>query len=154
MALTILTFMPQNQFLMIIYSDLDLDDQAQPAFSPPLSTTWLRSLYVYYQGWPDLPWGFYIKHRHWCKSHDRAHQWTHLVMTWLPWDKRKREHIVVRLAWEFDCLHFAQYIWISPHGIGCKQTWSKKIYRMNRATWLNTLLGWSYAWQYQGCNLS
>ncbi len=24
---------------------------------------------------------------------------------------------------EFDCLHFAQYISMSPHGIGCKQTW-------------------------------
>ncbi len=28
---------------------------------------------------------------------------------------------------------------IRPHGIGCKQTWSK-IYHMNRATWLNPLI--------------
>ncbi len=29
---------------------------------------------------------------------------------------------VVRLMWEFDCLHFAQYMLMSPHGIGYKQT--------------------------------
>ncbi len=57
-------------------------------------------------------------------------------------DKRKCEHKVVRLVWEFDCLHFAKYISIWPHGIDCKQTWScwcLKIYHMNRATWLNPL---------------
>ncbi len=25
--------------------------------------------------------------------------------------------------WEFDCLHFAQYMPISPHGSGYKQTY-------------------------------
>ncbi len=53
--------------------------------------------------------------------------------------QRKRQHNVVRLVWEFDYLHFAQYISMSPHGIGYKQTWGKKIYRTNRATWLNPL---------------
>ncbi len=41
--------------------------------------------------------------------------------------------------WEFDCLHFAKYISMSPHGIVFKQTWCKKIYHMNRATWLKPL---------------
>ncbi len=71
---------------------------------------------------------------HPCKSHDNDHQLADLVM--------KREHKVVRLGWEFDCLHFAQHISIRPHGIGCKQsqqTWCKKIYHMNKATWLNPL---------------
>ncbi len=27
---------------------------------------------------------------------------------------------VVRLMWEFDCLHYAQYKPMSPHDIGCK----------------------------------
>ncbi len=51
----------------------------------------------------------------------------------------KCEDIIVRIVWQFDWLHFAQYITVSPHGIGCKWTWYKKIYRMNRATWLNSL---------------
>ncbi len=46
----------------------------------------------------------------------------------------------VRLVWDFDCLHFAQYISISPHGIDCKQTWCKKIYCMDRVSWLKPLL--------------
>ncbi len=33
----------------------------------------------------------------------------------------------VRLVWDFDCLHFAQYILIYPHDNDCKQTWCKKI---------------------------
>ncbi len=41
--------------------------------------------------------------------------------------------------------HFAQYISMSPHGIGCKQTWCKKIYLMNRATWLNPLIVFTVA---------
>ncbi len=57
-----------------------------------------------------------------------------IFMTW---------HKVVRFVWEFDCLHFAQYISIRPHGIDCKQTWCidckqtwcKTIYHINRATW-------------------
>ncbi len=53
-------------------------------------------------------------------NHMTDHQWTYLVMTWLPWDKRKREHKVVRHVLEFDCLHFAKYISIRPHGIDCK----------------------------------
>ncbi len=32
------------------------------------------------------------------------------------------------------CLHFAQYILISPHGIDCRQTLCKKIYRMDRVS--------------------
>ncbi len=48
--------------------------------------------------------------------------------------KGKHEHRIVSPVWDFDCLHFAQYVSISPHGIGCKQTWCKKIIRMNRAT--------------------
>ncbi len=50
---------------------------------------------------------------------------------------------------EFDCLHFAQYISISPHGIDCKQTWCKRIYHMNRASWLNPLIFmWSQLIEY------
>ncbi len=41
--------------------------------------------------------------------------------------------------WDFGCLHFAQYILISPHGIDCKQTWFKKIYHMDRVSWLKPL---------------
>ncbi len=36
--------------------------------------------------------------------------------------KRKREHKVGWLVWEFDCLHFTLYISMRPHGIDCKQT--------------------------------
>ncbi len=61
------------------------------------------------------------------------------AMVWLPQDKRKRENKIVRLVWDFDYLHFAQYILISPHGIDCKQTWCKKIYHMDRVSWLKHL---------------
>ncbi len=66
------------------------------------------------------------------KSHDpplgRA---THDLITW------KREHKLVTIVWEFDCLHFAQSISIRPHDIESKHTWYKNIYCINRATWLN-----------------
>ncbi len=75
-------------------------------------------------------------HVHPCKSHDHDHQWAYLVMTWLPQNKRNRGHKVLRLVWEFDCLHFAQYISIRPHGIDSKHTWCKTIYNPNRATFL------------------
>ncbi len=71
----------------------------------------------------------------------------HMTMTtsWqiMPWSdclKTKRENKVARHVWDFDCLHFAQYILISPHGIDCKQTWCKKIYDMNRVSWLKPLV--------------
>ncbi len=54
--------------------------------------------------------------------------WQIYAMVWLPQDKRKSENKVARLVWDFDCLHFAQYILISPQGIDCKQTWCKKIF--------------------------
>ncbi len=50
--------------------------------------------------------------------------------------------------WDFAFLHFAQYISISPHGIDCKQTWCKKIYRMDKVSWLKPLsmvIIWTYA---------
>ncbi len=74
-----------------------------------------------------------------CESHDHDHQCTDYAMVWLPQGKRKRENKVARLVWDFDCLHFAQYILISPYGIDCKQTWCKKIYRMDRVSWLKPL---------------
>ncbi len=74
-----------------------------------------------------------------CESHDHDHQWKDYAMVWLLYDKRKREHKVTRLVWDFDCLHFAQYILISPHGIDCKKNWCKKIYRMDRVSWLKPL---------------
>ncbi len=83
----------------------------------------------------SLPYRSVINHT--CKSHDHDHQWAYLVMTWLPSDKRKCEHKVVRLMWV--CLHFGRYISIRSHGIDCKQTWCKKSYYMNIATWLNPL---------------
>ncbi len=46
----------------------------------------------------------------------------------------------MRLVWDLDFLHFAQYISISPHGIDCKQTWCKKIYCMDRVSWLKPLM--------------
>ncbi len=46
----------------------------------------------------------------------------------------------MRLVWDFDCLHFTQYISISPHGSDCKQTWCKKIYCMDRVSWLKPLI--------------
>ncbi len=72
---------------------------------------------------------------HTCKAHD--HQWAYLVLAWLQEDKRKHEHKVMRFVWEFGCLHLAQYISIRPHGIDHNQTWCEKIYRMNKANWLN-----------------
>ncbi len=109
----------------------------------------------------------YLHVLHPCKSHDHDHQWTDLVInrvSWLnplyykhanhmtmttsgqimPWSdclktKGKREHKVARLVWDFDCLHFAQYILISPHGIDCKQSWHKESYHMDRVSWLNPL---------------
>ncbi len=74
-----------------------------------------------------------------CESHDHDHQWTDYAMVWLPQDKRKHENKVGRLVWDFDFLHFAQFILISPHGIDCKQTWCKKIYHMDRGRWLKHL---------------
>ncbi len=58
-----------------------------------------------------------------CKSYDHDHQWADLVMAWLSKDKRKCEHKVVRFVWEFDCLHFTQYMPMSAHDIVYKQTW-------------------------------
>ncbi len=46
-----------------------------------------------------------------CKSHDHDNQ---LAMAWLPYDKRKCEHKVVRLVWEFYSVHANEsigYIW-------------------------------------------
>ncbi len=57
------------------------------------------------------------------KSHDYDNQCAELIMVWLPYDRRKCEHNGVRLVWEFDCLQFTQFIPMSPHGIGYKQTW-------------------------------
>ncbi len=47
------------------------------------------------------------------------------IKSWPDYHKTKRkcEHKVVRLVWEFDCVHFPQYKPMSPHGIGYKQTW-------------------------------
>ncbi len=59
------------------------------------------------------PHGEHLGHPY--KSHDHDHQWADLVMTWLPKDKWKYKHKVVKLVWDFDCLHFAQYISISQH---------------------------------------
>ncbi len=64
-----------------------------------------------------------------CESHDQWPPVDRLCHGLI--DKRKRENKVARLVWDFDCLHFAQYILISPHGIDCKQNWCKKMYRMN-----------------------
>ncbi len=86
-----------------------------------------------------------LRPMHSCKSHDHEHQWANLVMTWLPLDKSKREHKVVRIVRDLDCLHFAQYISISPHGTDCNQTWCKEIYHINRVSWLNPLL-WNSVW--------
>ncbi len=59
----------------------------------------------------------------------------------MPWyDCLKTKGNVKIKLWDFDCLHFAQYILISPHGIDCKQTWCKKIYHMDRVSWLKPLL--------------
>ncbi len=80
-----------------------------------------------------------LDHTHPCKSHDHDYKWADWVMTLFPWEKRKCEHKVVILMWDFDCLYFAQYISISPHDIGCKQPWCRKIHHMNRASWLNPL---------------
>ncbi len=52
----------------------------------------------------------------------------------------KREYNAVRLVWDFDCLHVAQYISISPDGIDCKQTWCNRMYRINIVSWLNSLM--------------
>ncbi len=38
-----------------------------------------------------------------------------------------------------NCLHFMQFISISLHDIDCKQTCGKKIYHMNRVSWLKPL---------------
>ncbi len=44
---------------------------------------------------------------------------------------------LVRLVWDFNCLHFALYISISQHGIDCKHTWCKRIYCMKEpADWI------------------
>ncbi len=45
--------------------------------------------------------------------------------------QRKFDHKVVRFVWDFDDLHFAQYILISVHGTNCKQFWYKKINGIN-----------------------
>ncbi len=74
-----------------------------------------------------------------CKSHDHDHQGADLVMTWLAQEKKKRQQKVVRLVWEFDWLHFAQYITIRSHDIDCKPIWCEKIKCTNRASWLNHL---------------
>ncbi len=51
------------------------------------------------------------------EAHDHDNQWDDLVMAW------KCEYKVCRLVWEFDCLHFTEYMPMSAHGIGSKQTW-------------------------------
>ncbi len=58
----------------------------------------------------------------------------------MPWSDclKTKGNVKIKLG-DFDCLHFAQYILISPHGIDGKQTWFKKIYRMDRVSWLKPL---------------
>ncbi len=74
------------------------------------------------------------------KSHDHDHQWTDYVMTWLPYDKKKREHNVTRLVRLWLFIFCSIYILISAHGIDFKQTWCKKIYCMDIVIWLKPLI--------------
>ncbi len=56
------------------------------------------------------------------KSHDHDNQCANLPMAWLPKNKR---NVNIKL-WDFDCLHFDQYILICQHGNVCKQIWCKE----------------------------
>ncbi len=68
----------------------------------------------------------------WCK---KIYQMN--IAIWLNPFLKTKVSVNIKL-WDFACLHFAQYILISQHGIDCKQTWCKPIYCMNGASWLNT----------------
>ncbi len=83
------------------------------------------------------------RHIHPNKSHDYDYQGTNIAMTWLPYDHRKCEHNVVRLQCNFNCLHFAQYVFISQHGIDCKQTWFTTIYSPSHLLNQNITVGCS-----------
>ncbi len=47
-----------------------------------------------------------------CKSHDHDHQWADLVMAWLPYDKIKSEHNVVRLVFVYILLSTYQWVYM------------------------------------------
>ncbi len=63
------------------------------------------------------------------KTHDRLSM--QITWLWPPVGRfihalitvKKCEHNVVKFVWEFDCLHYTQYMPMSPHDIGYKQTW-------------------------------
>ncbi len=65
------------------------------------------------------------------KSHDNDHQWADVLMTWLPLDNRNHEYKAVRLVWDVNCLHVAEYILISHHDIDSNQIWSRMLNHMN-----------------------
>ncbi len=63
------------------------------------------------------------------------------IMSWADYLKTK-ENVNIKMQDLCETLIvyiFAQYISISPHGIDCKYTWCKKIYHINRASWLKLL---------------
>ncbi len=78
-------------------------------------------------------------------QHDIDKHANHLTMTTsgqiMPWFDclKTKGNMKIKLR-NFDCLHFAEYILISPHGIDCKQTWCKNIYHMDRVSWLKPLI--------------
>ncbi len=66
-----------------------------------------------------------------CKSYDHDHQWAVLVMAWLPQDKIKWEHNIVRLMFVYILRSTCQSM--SLHGIGYKtdmiSSWYKIVMR-------------------------
>ncbi len=48
-----------------------------------------------------------------CKSRDHDYRWTDLVMAWLPEDKRKCEHKVVRFVFVYILLGTCQWVHIA-----------------------------------------
>ncbi len=62
--------------------------------------------------------------------------------------QKERWHKVMRLAWDLDCLHFAQNILISQHGNDCKHTWCKKMDHMNSSSCFAVLyIQWNLWWE-------
>ncbi len=91
---------------------LDMESHGHHCTPPPYSPIYYNTLPAMQLTWPWPPVSRF--------SHDLI----------IPSHKKEHEHKVVRLLWELDWLHFAQYISIRPHGIDCTQTWCKTIYRI------------------------
>ncbi len=81
----------------------------------------------------------YINEVHTYKSQDHDHQCADLVITWLPKEKREREHRLWDLCEALIVYILLSTFLISQNGIDHILTWYEKINCMNSSRWFACL---------------